>query len=125
MARTASTPTRVAADVAAVAAAVAPSESRTVAEQINHWARIGMQVERSGTVATRKVLAVAAGEAQFSTLDPQERETAHSIIDAEIAERVANERFGPAARMAGRTTVSLDDDGNLIEIPAQGTTPRR
>jgi hypothetical protein len=120
----ASTSTRVAGDVVAVASAVAPREHRTTAEQINHWARIGMQVERSGTVATRMVLAVAAGEAQFSTLDPQERETAHALIDAEIAERVAGQRFGPAARTAGHTPVSLDSDGNLVEIAADGTTRR-
>jgi hypothetical protein len=110
--------------VVAIASAVAPSEHRTTAEQINHWARIGMQVERSGTVATRRVLAVAAGEAQFSTLDAQERETAHALIDAEIAERAAGQRFGPAARAAGHTTVSLDADGDLVEIAADGTTRR-
>jgi hypothetical protein len=119
-----STSTRVAGDVVAVASAVAPGEHRSIAEQINHWARIGMQIERSGTVATRRVLAVAAGETQFSTLDSQERETAHALIDAEIAERAAGQRFGPAARAAGHTTVSLDDDGNLVEIAADGTTRR-
>jgi hypothetical protein len=111
--------------VVAIASAVAPAEHRTIAEQINHWARIGMQVERSGSVTTRKVLAVAAGQAQFSTLDPGEREAAHALVDAEIAEREAGQRFGPAARAAGHTTVSLDDDGNLVEITAEGTTRRR
>jgi len=120
----ASTSTRVAGDVVAIASAVAPGEHRTIAEQINHWARIGMQVERSGTIATRSVLAVAAGEAQFSVLAPGERETAHALIDAQIAERSAGQRFGPAARAAGHTTVSLDDDGNLVEINAEGTTRR-
>ena len=85
MTKPASTSTRVAGDVVAIASAVAPGEHRTIAEQINHWVRIGMQVERSGTVATRKVLAVAAGEAQFSTLDSEERELAHALIDAQIA----------------------------------------
>jgi hypothetical protein len=120
----ASTSTRVSGDVVAVASAVAPAEHLTIAEQINHWARIGMQVERSGTVVTRGILAVAAGEAQFSTLSPDERDTAHALIDAQIAGRAATERFGPAARAAGRTTVSLDDEGNLIEITAEGTTRR-
>jgi hypothetical protein len=120
----ASTSTRVAGDVVAIASAVAPGEHRTIAEQINHWARIGMQVERSGSVATRRVLAVAAGEAQFSTLDGDEREAAHALIDAQIAERAASERFGPAARAAGHTTVSLDEDGHLIELTAGGTTRR-
>jgi hypothetical protein len=95
-----------------------------VAEQINYWARIGMQVERSSTVTNRRVLAVAAGDAQFSALTPEERTAAHAVIDARMAERVARERFGPAARLAGQTTVSLDDAGNLIEIAPDGSRRR-
>lgn len=121
MAKGASTPTRVTADVAATAASVAPTENRTVTEQINYWVRIGMQVERSTSVAGRRVLAVAAGVAQFSALTPQERTFAHATIDARIAERVAEARFGPAARKSGQVTVSIDDDGTLIEIAPDGS----
>lgn len=120
MAKGTSTPTRVAADLAASAASAAPIENRTITEQINYWARIGMQVERSGSLATRRILAVAAGEAQFSALDPEERTAAHAVIDARIGLRVAKQRFGPDARAAGQTTVSLDDEGNLIEIAPNG-----
>lgn len=120
MATGASTPTRVAADVAATAASVAPTEHRTVTEQINYWARVGMQVERAGSVTNRRVLAAAAGQAQFSTLSPEERAVAHALVDAGIAERVAKQRFGPDARVAGHATVSIDDDGRLIEIAPDG-----
>ncbi|HEX5586151.1 MAG TPA: hypothetical protein VFZ17_02490 [Acidimicrobiia bacterium] len=120
MAKGASTPTRVTADVAANAASVAPTENRTVTEQINYWVRLGMQVERSTSVASRRVLAAVAGEAQFSTLTPDERTVAHATIDARVAERVAEQRFGPAARKAGQVTVSIDDDGTLVEITPDG-----
>ncbi len=99
MAKTASSPTRVASDVAS-GASVTPTANRTVTEQINYWARIGMQVERSGSLVTRRLLAVAAGEAQFATLDPDERVAAHAVIDAQIAERVAQQRFGHEAEQA-------------------------
>lgn len=121
MAKPSSTPTRVAPDVAASAASVASAESRSVAEQINYWVRIGMQVERSTSVANRQVLAVVAGDTQFSTLTPEDRAVAHATIDARMATRVSGERFGPAARKAGRVTVAVDDDGNLIEIAADGS----
>lgn len=124
MAKGTSTPTRVAADVAAAASAVAPSEHRTAAEQINHWARIGMQIERSGSLASRRVLAVASGEAPFHELSPDERQAAHSLIDAAIAERVADLRFGPTARSTGQITVSIDPGGHLVEIAPDGTTRR-
>jgi hypothetical protein len=121
MAKGASTPTRVTADVAATAASVALTEHRTTTEQINYWARIGMQVERSASVTSRHVLAVVAGEAQFSSLDPHERAIAHATIDARIAERAAEQRFGPAARKAGKVTVSIDDHGTLVEIAQDGS----
>ena len=121
MAKGGSKPTRVSADVAAAAASVAPSESRTVAEQINYWARLGMRVERSTSIDSRRVRAVVCGEAQFSTLAPEERTVAHGTIDANIAQRVAKERFGPAARKAGQSTVSLDENGALIEIAPDGS----
>ncbi len=121
MARGASTPTRVAADVAATAASIASDENRTMTEQINYWVRIGMQVDRSTSVANRRVLAAVTGDAQFSTLTPEERIAAHAIVDARIADRVARARFGPAARKAGQVTVSIDDDGNLIEIAPDGS----
>lgn len=121
MAKGATTPTRVTADVATTAAAVAPGEHRTITEQINYWARLGMQIERSASAAGRRVLAVAAGEEQLSTLTGEERAVAHATIDARIAERVAGARFGPAARKAGQVTVSIDDDGTLIEIAPDGS----
>src|SRR3954453_7405838 len=110
MGKGASVPTRVAEDVAATAASVAPGEHRTVTEQINHWARLGMQVERAASVTSRQILAVVAGDAQFSSLTAEERTIAHGAIDARIAERVAEARFGRAARKAGQVTVSIDDD---------------
>jgi hypothetical protein len=121
MAKRASTPTRVTADVAATAASVAPTENRTVTEQINYWVRLGMQVERSTSVDSRRVLAAIAGDAQFSNLTAHERTVAHATIDARIAERAAEQRFGQAARKARQVTVSIDDDGTLIEIASDGS----
>ncbi len=116
-----SAPTRVTADIAATAASVAQAENRTVAEQINYWARLGMQVDRATSVDGRRVRAVITGDAQFSTLTPQERTVAHASIDAAMAARSAEQKFGPAARKAGQVTVSIDDDGTLIEIAPDGT----
>jgi hypothetical protein len=121
MAKATTTPTRVTADVAATAASVAPGENRTITEQINYWARLGMQLERSTSVAGRRVLAAVRGEDQFSHLTAEERIVAHATVDARIAERVAKERFGVSARKAGQVTVSIDDDGTLVEIAPDGT----
>lgn len=121
MAKSSSTPTRVSADIAATAASVAQDENRTATEQINYWARLGMQVERATSADCRRVRAVVTGDAQFSTLTAEERTVAHAEIDAAMAEQVAKQKFGPAARAAGQVTVSIDEAGALIEIAPDGT----
>ena len=83
-------------------------------------ARIGMQVERSTSVANRQILSVVAGVDQFSTLTPEERTVAHATVDARMAARVASQRFGREVRRAGQATVSIDDDGQLVEIAPAG-----
>jgi hypothetical protein len=117
----ASTPTRISADIADAAAAVGATEHRSAAEQINHWARVGMEIERSNAFDHRRVLAVAAGQEQSSTLTPDERAVAHALINARIKARAADEHFGAAARARGETTVSLDDEGRIVEIAPDGT----
>jgi hypothetical protein len=108
------------ADIAAAAVAVAAAENRTVTEQVNYWAGLGMLLERSASAPGRQMLAAVSGEAQFSTLSAEERLHAHALIDGRIAERVAKQRFGPTARKAGQVTVSVDEDGHLIEITPGG-----
>ncbi|MEX0835850.1 MAG: hypothetical protein WD010_07145 [Nitriliruptor sp.] len=121
MAKAPSTPTRVASDIAATATAVASAENRSVAEQVNHWARIGMLVDRSGSVGNRRLLAVVSGQDQFSSLGRDERVAAHALVDARIAELAAAQSFGASARADGQTTVSVDDEGTLTEIAPDGS----
>ena len=117
----ASVPTRVSADIAAAAAAVGAAEHRSAAEQINYWARVGMQLERATSVDHRRILAVAAGTEQASTLTPEERVAARALIDVRIRSLASITSFGEHARARGETTVSLDDEGRIVEIAPDGT----
>jgi len=81
-----------------------------------------MHVERAGSTGHRRVLDAIAGRAQFSALTRDERTLAHGQVDARIAELAAAQSFGAAERAAtGHATVSLDDDGTLVEIAPDGT----
>ena len=68
--------------------------------------------------------AAAAGGSQFANLTADERTAAHALIDAAIAERVADLRFGPTARSTGQITASIDPGGHLVEIAPDGTSRR-
>lgn len=124
MASATTRPTRIHNDIVTTAASVAATEDRTATEQVNHWARIGMQIERSATMNWRRIRSAATGHTQFNELAAAERSTAHALIDAQIGTRVAGQSFGAAARATGQRTVSIDDDGQLIEIHADGTQRR-
>ncbi|MBS1847381.1 MAG: hypothetical protein JST73_03800 [Actinobacteria bacterium] len=117
-------PTRISEDVSTAAAAVARDEHRSTSEQINYWVRVGMQVERSTTATSRMTLAVVTGRAPFSTLPPQQRAIAHSLIDADLSRRVAAAQFGQDAHDDGKTAVYLDDDGRVVQM-APGSERQR
>jgi hypothetical protein len=116
-----STQTRIDGDIVDTATAVADLDHRSTAGQVNYWARLGMEVDRSGSVTTRRAREVAAGRAQFTELTDPERAAAHAHVNAAISGRVADADFGAAARARGVPSVSLDEDGNVIETAPDGT----
>lgn len=120
MANRESTPERVRGDLASVSHQVTDAENRSETEQVTELA-VGMQVEAVVSERTRRVLAVAAGETQFSTLDRQERSDAHAMVDSAIAERAAASSFGDLALQDGHRAVCLDVDGHLVEISPDGS----
>lgn len=122
MATRESSPKRMRADIVHAAKRVARAEHRTETEQINYWASLGMHLERSLSAPGRRVLAVVTGEAQFSTLDPDERRHAHAAIDAAISERIERSAFGDLALADGHPIVCLDDDGLLVEVAPDGSS---
>ena len=105
-------PTRIASDLYAAAQQVAVRESRSAAEQVNHWARVGQSVAMHRSASRRRIDAVLAGTLPMSVLRPDEREVVNAELDAAITERTQSTPLGPAT---GVTTVALDDDGRLVE----------
>ena len=112
-------PTRIASDLYAAAQQVAVRESRSAAEQVNHWARVGQSVAMHRSASRRRIDAVLAGTLPMSVLRPDEREVVNAELDAAISERAQSTPLGPAA---GVTTVALDDDGRLVEYRPDGTS---
>ncbi len=112
-------PTRIASDVYAAAQQVAVRESRSAAEQVNHWARIGQSLAMHQAASRRRVEAVLAGTLPMSALRPDEREVVNAELDAAITARAQSTPLGQAA---GGTTVALDEDGRLVEYRPDGTS---
>lgn len=114
-----SQPTRLPANVYESAAAAARVTSRTVPQQIAHWARIGRELEMSPKVNHRQVARVLAGAGSYDALSEEEQ----AIVREEWAERMQDLRatLDYAARFsaAGESYSEIDEDGNLVIHPAR------
>lgn len=109
-----SQPTRLPTDVYESAAAVALVTSRTVPQQIAHWARLGRELEMSPGVNQRAITQILAGAGSYDSLSEQEQ----AIVRQEWAERMTALRDGlnyeADFTAAGETYSEIDDDGNLV-----------
>lgn len=115
-------PTRIAPDVYAAAQQAAVRESRSAAEQVNHWARLGQALALQQSASRRRVEAVLAGTLPMSALRPDERDVVNAELDAAITAMAQGTPLGLASATAGMTTVALDDEGRLVEYRPDGTS---
>lgn len=113
-----SQPTRLPADVYESAAAATLTTSRTVPQQIAHWARIGRELEMSPQVNHRAVTEVLTGTGSYDGLGEHEQ----AIVREEWADRAttlrSQQNYAAQFAAAGESYSEVDDDGNLIVHPA-------
>lgn len=117
-----STPTRLPEDVYAAAAAEAAATSRSVAQQIAHWARLGRELERSPQVNHRDVQRVLSGDGTYDALGEREQALVREAWDARIAATRANLNYEAVFTQRGEQYSEADADGNLVTHPAKATT---
>lgn len=109
-------PTRLEADVVDAAKIAGPRMSRSTAQQVNHWARIGRELEMSRSMRHRDVADVLAGAQSYDDLDAE----AQALVRAEWSERMATVRshldLAVQFTAKNRTWTEVDDDGNIITL---------
>lgn len=116
-------PTRIDDELYASAKVVGSLMSRSAAQQIAHWARIGREIEAAGSMSPRAVAAVLAARRNYDELTAEEQ----AVVRAEWVERMDARREGLdlAQEFAdeGRSYVELDDDGTVVRrMPAGDRT---
>lgn len=111
-----SPPTRIDGDLYESARLAAAAYSRSTAQQITHWARIGRELEAAPAVSQRAIGEVLAGARSYDSLTDKEQ----AIVRAEWAERIEARRVGLdlEARFAaeGRPYAVLDEHGEVVVI---------
>jgi hypothetical protein len=108
-------PTRIDDDLYASAKLAGDVQSRSASQQIAHWARIGREIEASGSISHRHIAEVLANRRSYDGLDTEEQ----AVVRAVWAERMAAYRseldLAQRFSVEGRTWVELDDDGHVVE----------
>ncbi|WP_186314657.1 TA system antitoxin ParD family protein [Corynebacterium glyciniphilum] len=109
-----SSPTRLPDDVYDAATAVAPSNSRSTAQQIAHWARIGREFERAHNVNLRDIEAVLSGTRSYDDLTDREQAIARTRITERQEELRQSLNFEEEFRSQGLNSwVAGTPDGDL------------
>lgn len=108
------TPTRIEADLYDSAKSVGAVMSRSAAQQVNHWARIGRELEASEEISQKAIAEVLAGAGSYDELSGREK----AIVRAEWDERAAAARldlnFEAEFRAAGLSWVESDETGRAV-----------
>lgn len=114
-----SQPTRLPADVYEFAVAATLVTSRTVPQQIAHWARIGRELEMSPQVNQRAINRVLADAGSYDALSEEEQ----AIVRGRWAERTSALRSGlnyeTQFTAMGESYSEADDEGHLVIHPAR------
>jgi ParD-like antitoxin of type II bacterial toxin-antitoxin system len=120
-------PLRVGDDLLASAKLAAEATGRSAAQQIGYWAKLGRELERSGTVSVREVAEVLAGARSYDDLAAKSQAAVRAEWDARIEAR--REALNLAERFAaeGRSWVEAGPDGVPVRrsAPDGGTRQRR
>lgn len=118
-----SPPTRLDSDVYRDAAAVAPTTSRSTAQQLSHWARLGREVEATVIVAARRraVDAVLAGRVGYDQLTADEQAVVRTAWQERIDDLLERVDVGQQRLNDGKTYLALDDEGAVVRHHPDGT----
>ena len=113
-------PTRVTTELFDTAKVIGDMTSRSAAQQIEHWARIGREIELASTLAQRDIAAVLAGSMEYDSLATEEQ----AVVRAKWARLVRERResldlerdFG----LRDETYVDIDDEGRIVRHAPDG-----
>lgn len=79
-------PTRIDDDLFEAAKTTGAVVSRSAAQQVNYWARLGRHLEASGVLSTRDVEQVLTGEKGYDEVGPYEQAAVRAGWDAQLAD---------------------------------------
>lgn len=95
------------------ASIVGPVMSRSASQQVQHWARIGRELEEADMAASA-VAEVLAGARSYDDLDARQQALVRAEWKERIDARLDALDFAVELATAGESYVELDDDGKVV-----------
>lgn len=97
-------------------------ENRSARQQLEHWARLGQSMANQTGAFRSRVEAALAGRLPSEQLTAEEAVAFDAEIDISIDEALPTVDFVAERAALGYRSVTMDDDGNLVEhLPDGGT----
>lgn len=109
-------PTRVDQELFEAAKAAGQVHSRSAAQQLAHWAKLGREVEASPGVTHDQVARVLAGDASYDDIGGPAQAVVRTAWDQDVAARLDGLDFTERLRTAGRPWAEADADGAVVTV---------
>lgn len=107
-------PTRIDGGLFEAAKAAGRVHSRSAAQQLDHWARIGRELESSPSVTHDAIERVLTGRAAYDEVDDRSQAVVRAAWDEQIAEKIAGLDFTEQLQATGLPWAEADDDGDVV-----------
>lgn len=107
-------PTRIDQTLFEAAKAAGELHSRSAAQQLDHWARVGRELEASPAVTHDEIARVLAGQASYDTLTDRAQAFVRVSWNQQMAERIDSLDFADELHATGQPWVEADADGTVV-----------
>ena len=108
------TPTRVDTEIFGEAQAAGAIHSRSAAQQIDLWVRIGKELESSPAISQRDIQRVLAGDGSYDELSEREQAVVRAAWEEDVEERIAALDYEERFTAEGRAWTDVDAEGHPI-----------
>lgn len=106
--------TRVDSDVVESARHFGTAMSRSVSQQVTHWARIGRELEAGPSVSQREIAQVLGGHRSYDELDAEQQAVVRADWGERIEDRIAQLDLAEEFSAQGRSYSELDEHGRIV-----------
>jgi hypothetical protein len=107
-------PTRIDGALFQAAKAAGELHSRSAAQQLDHWARVGRELEASPAVTHDEIARVLAGQSSYDALTDRAQAFVRVSWSQQMAERIDTLDFADQLRTTGHPWVEADADGTVV-----------